>query len=246
MRKVQILYPIGPDGNIHEYFIEEAIAMSKYGFITDTIDVPDAELKLYRGFMFLSAEKYPSNHGLRQSWDEYRKTLNLSEYYTIIRDLTFPTFFVDKLEQRTIEKRMSELGWRKAFIKSNSKSLFGLSDTAPIWPDTPIENMSKEFAVRNLCGPFAVRKFIDNPQIFYNEQRYWVLNGKTYHPDSNIPEFVLNAASRIFAFSKSRYFTIDVAGNHIVEINPGESSDRGGDNPLDFFSSIFDEAFLYD
>lgn len=49
----------------------------------------------------------------------------------------------------------------------------------------------------------------------------------------------------MFEFSGSHYFTMDVASEYIVEINPGESFDRGGDNTLDWFCDIFAKEFLY-
>ena len=244
MAEFQILYPSGSDGKIHNMYREESSRMSSFGFIIGTEESNYVSHTIYRGFMIKSQDSYPKCRSLIQSWGENRKTLYMSDYFPIIEDLSIPTVFIPELDLNAIIAISQNHRWPKVFIKSDGKSLFGISDVASVWPDTSIQTMIKEYAKRNLKGPFAVREFINNPQIFYNEQRYWVLNGNSYHPSEVVPDFVAEAAKRIYHFSGSHYFTIDVAGNYIVEVNPGESSDRGGDNPLDFFCEIFAKEFL--
>ena len=59
-----------------------------------------------------------------------------------------------------------------------------------------------------------------------------------------VPDFVKEAAWKVWLFSNSSYFTVDVAGSFVVEVNPGESSDRGGDNSPDFLAEVFVKSFL--
>jgi hypothetical protein len=40
----------------------------------------------------------------------------------------------------------------------------------------------------------------------------------------------------------SHYYVIDAMPDFIVEVNPGESSDRYGDNPPELFASWFKQA----
>lgn len=239
-----IVYPFDSEGNVLEIFRDEARCMADAGFNIVASPGEATNPFIYRGCMMTDMSRYPASPLGINNAEAYRKTLYISEYLDCIRHLTFPTFIVDELDADRVAAMIREAGWEKAFIKQDAKSLFAISDEASVWPDTPIEKMRDTYREWNLRGPFAIRKFIDNPQIFYDEQRYWVLEGCAYHPSGLIPPFVNEAAMRVYLFSGSRYFTIDVAGDYIVEINPGESSDRGGENPAEFIASIFSHTFL--
>lgn len=244
MNKIQILYPGDETNKIKSYYINEANCFKKIGFLTNNSILKDAECVLYRGHTIFTQKNYPSHPKMIQDWDANRKTLYINEFYDIIKKHTMPTIFIDSLSDEKIKGICLEHDWKKVFIKSLSTSLFAIGDNTSVWPDTTINEMTSHYKRMGITGPFAVRKFIDNPEIFYNEQRYWVLNGLVYHPSGIVPNFVQENAKKIFEFSGSHYFTIDVAGKYIVEVNPGESSDRGGDNPLDWFCEIFAKAFL--
>lgn len=244
MSKVQILYPYDGQGNIRDHFLEEATEMSRHGFLIGAKPIEDADIIIYRGFAIYTPENYPQNDKMIQSWEANRKTLSIYYFYPIIEEDSIPTVFVDELTEAHISKIAKSHGWDRVFIKSPARSLFCVDDYASVWPDTPINKMVEYYDRMGHKGPFAVRKYIDNPQIFYDEQRYWVLEGVAYHPSGIIPDFVQKNAKKIYEFSGSHYFTIDVAGDYIVEVNPGESSDRGGENPLEFFCEIFAKTFL--
>lgn len=245
MNKVQIVFPSSPDrSGLHKYFAEEAEAMKSKGFLVGTTLLQEAELLIYRGFTIDSSEKYPSDSRYIQGWNENSKTLHMNEYIDEIREWTFGTFSVSELSDDVLCKELSERGWKRAFIKTSGTSLFAFGDDASVWPTTSAEKMLELYKRLNAKGPYIVREFIENKEIFYDEQRYWVLKGVAYHPSGQVPDFVQEAALRMWKFSGSQYFTIDVAGEYIVEVNPGESSDRGGDNPVEFLSSIFANAFL--
>ena len=244
MKKVQIKYPT-VNRIIKDFFKEEANAMKRAGFIVEPDIEGEVDLILIRDFTLKHHVNYPINKNMIQGWNEYKSTLSFSEYISHIDHHLIPTEMIHTLDESTIIKIMKKRNWDKVFIKSNNTSLFFLGYEASVYPTTPIIWMAKEYKKIKEDGPFAIRKFIDDPEIFYNEQRYWILNGNAYHPSGIIPDFVRENGKKIYEFSGSHYFTMDVAGNYIVEINPGESSDRGGDNPLDWFCDIFAKEFLY-
>lgn len=245
MKKNQILYPPDELGNIKPFFMEEADAMKKIGFFVDCEVKPESDGVLVRGYTIWKQDNYPRDKRIIQGWEENKKTLFMEEFYPIIRDITIPTEIIDELDEYQINQISIHNQWDKIFIKSSARSLFPMGEYASVWPDTSIDFMKKQYESAGLTGPFAIRKFIDDTEIFYNEQRYWILNGNAYHPTGIIPDFVKENGKKMFEFSGSHYFTMDVAGEYIVEINPGESSDRGGDNPLDWFCDIFAKEFLY-
>lgn len=244
MMDVQILYLPDASGDIDYRWSDEAALMHDKGFIVDTKISNSARHIIYRGTAISSPEFYPADCRFINSWEQNARTRFMSLYLPYISELSIPTFFADVLESPSTQEEITKRGWKKAFIKRDSKSLFSIGDNASIWPDTAFEWMAEQYEKLNIKGPYAVREYIDNKEIFYDEQRYWVLDGIAHHPSGIIPSFVQEAASRLYKFSGSRYFTIDVAGDYIVEVNPGESSDRGGDNPLEFFCNIFAKTFL--
>lgn len=229
---------------MHPLFKDEAQMMSKVGFLVDSKILPESHAIIYRGFAIENAILYNSCEKLINNWTAYQKTLHISLYYPIISKHSISTFFVPVLDEKIILPELKKRGWEKAFIREDEKSLYWLDEEASVWPIMSMSDMTKAYRKVGLHGPFAIREYINNPKIFYDEQRYWILRGKAYHPTGVIPNFVCSMAEKMFLFSGSNYFTMDVADKFIVEINPGESSDRGGDNPLDYFCKIFVETFL--
>jgi hypothetical protein len=90
-------------------------------------------------------------------------------------------------------------------------------------------------------GKYAIRKFIEK-DIIDQEERYWVLNGNVYHRSNQIPEVVKKAAERLNKLG-SRYYTIDATPEFVVEVNPGESSDRHAVNSPELFASWIKKEF---
>lgn len=243
MKKVRIIYPEDADGNIYEDFRKESIAMARRGFFVGTCPIDTDEQLIYRGPTIRTSDKYPTDVRFINNWEANQRTQFLSLHYHLIATYTITTFFLPTLTESLFLHRMTEKNWEKAFVRSDSKSLYFDDITKCIWPVSSIRSIKDNYAKYNLDGPFAIRLFIDD-DIFYDEQRYWILNGHPYHPTGIIPNMIRQVAWEIFQFSRSCYFTIDVAGDYIVEINPGESSDRGCENPLDFFCDIFANEFL--
>ncbi|WP_304289966.1 hypothetical protein [Porphyromonas uenonis] len=59
-----------------------------------------------------------------------------------------------------------------------------------------------------------------------------MLNGKDFRRDS------------LYEAKGGRYFTIDATPQFVIEVNPGESSDRHGENSAELFASWFVDAFF--
>ena len=242
---IQILYPASKDKGIDARFLEEACLMEKVGFSINTTIHDKSKLVLVRGCSLRKKENYPNNDKIINRWENSAKTLYMDKFYPIIEKKSIPTVFIDKIETDIIKKICVEKNWNRVFIKYLTRSLFTFGPTASVWPDNSIQEIKFLYDKWGLFGPFAIRKFIDEPEIFYNEQRYWILNGNAYHPSGEIPDFVKEYGKKMYEFSGSHYFSMDVAGDYIVEINPGENSDRGGDNPLEWFCEIFAKEFLH-
>lgn len=245
MKKVQILYPADREtGQIHHLFREEAEAMHRIGFIIGTDPADEAEQIIKRGFTIKNPDQYPADRRMIQGWEENIRTLDFSLYAEIIRPLTIPFEITDSLTENQTREIMTRLNWDSAFIKSKNSSLFAFGDLASVFPATPIDRMLRMFEQIGESGPYIIREYIADQSIFFDEERFWVLNGTVYHPSGKVPDHVSKAAKSLWEFSGSRYFVIDAAGEFIVEVNPGESSDRGGDTPLTFFAQIFAQEFL--
>ena len=112
---------------------------------------------------------------------------------------------------------------------------------ASVWPINSIEELRCKYENLPYKGVYAVRKFI-NPEIFYDEERYWVILNKIYHRSGVIPDIVREAVERLSVLG-SNYYTIDAIPDMIVEINPGESSDRLGVNSGELFAMWWKDAF---
>ena len=244
MKNVKIIYPANEFGEILPDYTQEAQAMESIGFRVSGHKNDEDKCLIYRGSAIRKKESYPSDSRYVNNWIANERTQFMSRYFSLIEDFTIPTFFLNDLTQPQFMMELRQREWDKVFIRSDSKSLYFDDINKCLWPQASLDLISKHYTDYGFTGPFAVRKFIDQPELFYDEQRYWVINGNPYHPSMSIPDFVNQTAQSIFKFSGSRYFTIDVAGSFIVEINPGESSDRGCDNSLDFFCQMFYKEFL--
>ena len=101
--------------------------------------------------------------------------------------------------------------------------------------------MKKLYDKKPFEGKFAIRKFIEQ-EIIEKEERYWVFNGNIYHRHNVIPNVVIEAAKRLDKLG-SKYYTIDATPEFVVEVNPGESSDRHAVNSAELFASWIKKEF---
>ena len=242
MTKTQFIYPSDSNGDIAEYFRSEVEAMRHIGLSVETKPTDNATRLVLRSFMMYQIEEYPKDKRYIQGWEEYIKASRLSLYFNLIEDISIPTFFTNKLDQ-SVADEMKKRGWERAFIKNDIKSLWGIDEMASVWPDNSFDyiasNLTKSF---KLNDTYAIRKFIE-PKVFYDEDRYWVFDGVIRHRNpQSVPSVVYEAARRLKGLG-SHYYVIDATPDFVVEINPGESSDRYGDNPPELFAQWMADAF---
>ena len=222
-------------------FHPEMEAMKAIGIPVGFEPSDNAEQLFLRHCIIWNQDEFPEDDRFQNNWRIYQNTSRMSIFLPLIEDLSIPSVIVDRLDNNVIET-IQRMGWEKAFIKNEVKSLWNMGEMASVWPDTPLEQMIKEYEKRRYNGKYVIRQFID-PKIFYNEERYWVLNGRIFHRSGIIPPEVQEAAKRLEVLG-SLYYTIDAVDGMIVEINPGVSSDRHGDNSSELFASWWKAAFF--
>lgn len=240
----QVIYPasVSNDNEIHEFFKPDSDALRAIGITVGTKPSDIATSLMYRGFTIFSKEKYPSDKRFINTYNECKNYMDLSKYYEHIADLSIETFFVDDLDDNLIFL-LKEKEWSKCFIKKDFKALEYIGDGGKsIWPNTSFEEMLKLYDENPYEGKFAIRKFIE-PEIIEKEDRYWVFNGNIYHRHNKIPAVVIEAAKRLNKLG-SKYYTIDATPDFVVEVNPGESSDRHAVNSAELFASWIKKEFV--
>lgn len=244
-KKTQIVYAHEEDnaGEILELYQKEALSFKKAGFLIGTQPLKHAEVLIYRGTMITEEEKYLIDQRFINNFQQNIDYLFLSKYYPVIADLTIETFFVTELNEEVIEM-LNKMSWNKAFIKRDVKALEHIEEGKSVWPTTSLEEMTKLYNKYSFQkeGMYCIRKYID-PEIIEKEERYWVLNGNIYHRNNDIPAVVQEAAKRLDKLG-SKYYTIDATPDFVVEVNPGESSDRHAVNSAELFASWFKKEFL--
>lgn len=238
----QIVYPASKndENKIHHLFHTEAEEAKKTGIIVGTKPSYIVKKIMYRGFTIYDQKKYPKDERYINSYKEYVNCLYLSKYYPLIADLSIDTFFVNKLDEKT-PALIKKIGWSKAFIKNDIMALEHIAEGKSVFPITPIEEIRTLYSKYRLVDQFAIRKYI-NPTLLKDETRYWVLNGNIYHKDNIVPNIVEEAAKRLNRLG-SRYYTIDATPEMIIEVNPGESSDRHAENSVELFISWIKKEF---
>lgn len=237
--KIQFLYPLRAFDRANIKL--EIDAFRKYGFIVEHSANAESQLILYRGCMMFNQNDYPIDKRMWQGWKEYKATSLLSIYYPLIENISIPTFFVDDLDEKNIIAEMDKRGWNAVFIKNDVKSLFCIDETASVFPKhslTEIKELLSKFPPIE-GAKYAIRKYIDADWV--QEERYFVINDQIFHRSGIIPPIVKEAAERLKVLG-SHYYVIDAMPDLIVEVNPGESSDRYGDNPPELFASWFKQA----
>ena len=234
--KTQLVY----QDVVHPGFAPEVQAMRNIGICVDSVACEDSERLIYRSFRMKNRKEYPADKRYVQGWEEYESMSLLSKYFPLIDDISIPTFFTEKLDDSIIPI-IEKKGWDRVFIKNDCKSLWTKGVYASVWPDNSLDSIRTEFEKFSSPKIYVIRKFFP-PELFIEEERYWVLNGKIYHRSGIIPEIVKEAAKRLNTLG-SHYYTIDAVPGMIVEVNPGESSDRYGCNSPELFASWWKDAF---
>ncbi len=238
----QIIYPASEsnENEIHWLFQTDAKALQEVGIMVGTKPLDLAETLMYKGFIIYTKEIYPDDKRYINSFEEYINYLYLSKYYQHIADLTIETFFVDELDEK-LPVLIREKAWSKAFIKRDAKSLEHIEKGKSVWPDTSLEEMKDLYGESKFEGKYAIRQFIQ-PELLKDEIRYWVLNGRIYRRNNIIPNIVKEAAARLNKLG-SNYYTIDATTELVIEVNPGETSDRHAENSAELFASWIKKEF---
>lgn len=241
-KRIQFIYEPDPDNHskIHWLWNSEVKAMEAAGFCIGTKPMKEIPILIFRGSRSLAKKKYKKDKRYINNFKHIVLYGNMSNYHEIISDLSIETFFVNKLNEKA-ELLIIENGWNKVFIRNDEKSLEHIEYGKSLWPHTSLKEMKKFYDEMNVKGKFAIRKFIES-DVIDKEERYWVINGNIYHRHNKIPEVVKEAARRLNKLG-SRYYTIDATPEFVVEVNPGESSDRHAVNSAELFASWFKREF---
>lgn len=157
--------------------------------------------------------------------------------------MTIETYFFDNLDYSVLQL-LEEKEWKKAFIKKDYRALENIDKDKSVYPNTSFEEMTKLYQEMNVEGKFAVRKYIEKSDLFFEDElRYWVLNRKIYRKVNVIPEIVQEAVKRLNRIGRIDY-RIDATPKFIIAVNPGESSDRHAENSAELFASWLKEEFV--
>ncbi len=238
----QVVYPASEsnENEIIERFRIDAEAMRAIGICVGAKHSTAATHLMYRGFIIFDEIKYPNDKRFLNTYEIYKNYQYLSKYHEHIADLSIETFFVDDLDENLI-LTLKQKGWAKCFIKKDISALEHIEQGKSVWPKTSFEEMKKLYDKKPFEGKFAIRKFIEQ-EIIEKEERYWVFNGNVYHRHNVIPNVVIEAAKRLDKLG-SKYYTIDATPEFVVEVNPGESSDRHAVNSAELFASWIKKEF---
>lgn len=240
----QIVYATDKENpnKIHSYFKDEAKAMQDAGILVGINPMIEATNLMYRGTTISQKENYPKDVRFINKPNHNLDYLYLSKYYPFIEKLTIETFFSNHLDDFVLEE-LKKRGWVKCFIKKDIKALEHIGENKSVWPLTPFEEMLKLYNAYPFEGKYCIRNYVDSQKLIREEERYWVLNGNIYHRNNNIPNIVKEAAKRLNRLG-SKYYTIDATPDFVVEVNPGESSDRHAVNSAELFASWIKKEFV--
>jgi hypothetical protein len=240
----QIVYATDKENSneIHSYFREEAKAMQEDGIFVGVKPLAEATTLMYRGTSINRIENYPKDQRYVNKGNNCIDYLYLSIYYPHIEDLSIETFFSDDLNENVIEE-INKKGWEKCFIKKDTKALEHIEEGKSVWPQTSFQEMLQLYNQYPFEGKYCIRKYVDSQKIIKEEERYWVFNGNIYHRHNKIPDVVKEAAKRLNTMG-SKYYTIDAIPEFVIEVNPGESSDRHAVNSAELFASWIKKEFV--
>jgi hypothetical protein len=209
--------------------------------------LPGGSKVLYRGWM-LAPEEYTRLHeGIISkggvpvtSPAQYRQCHYLPEWYSQCLDFTPETLFFSRDTDFKLALAMQT--WPAFFVKDYVKSLTTKrgSIAANAAEVGEIVNLTEQFRGK-IEGGVCVRKYEDlMPE---TEERYFVLNGRAYGRDGDVPQLVSEIASRI----KSAFFSVDIVEGvdgrlRLIELGDGQVSSRKKWSMDTFMRMIADAA----
>lgn len=250
-----LLYPSDPFNKtaVDEAFAEEYAAVSTLGLPCSLFSFEDFESNefrakpalptgsdvIYRGWMMtpdvyarlVEAVAAKGAHLITQA-DAYRECHYLPGWYSLCVDWTPETIFADK--GADFVKLVQGKQWPAYFVKDYVKSLTTQRGSVAESPDGIAEVVALIEQYRgSLEGGVCIRKFEE--LLPETEERYFVLNGKPFSRNGNVPSLVHEVAKKI----SSPFFSVDTvmakSGElRLIELGDGQVSDRKKWEPEQF------------
>ena len=256
---MRVLYPFNPlnEKQADEPYQEEFSVLKNKGLNCSLFDfdvlnfdefnpipsIKKDEVIVYRGWMlnlnnYKKFIKHIKNTGGMPltSYENYKKCHHLLNWYDSCSKFTAETKFF--LDNECLESEIKHLGWDsyfvKDYVKSNNTELGSIASSPK--EVLKIIGLIKKFR-GEIEGGIAIRKVEDYKR--ETEIRYFVFNGKVHSPNTQIPDIVIEIASKIDA----PFYSIDMVQKNngtlrLVEIGDGQVSDKKMWS-IKFFASIF-------
>jgi len=236
----QIVYRVPEE---HCIFTPEEKFMADFGFCVGKEPSPESTSILFRGGLCSKTEELPTDSRSIHKAEVYINHLYLPRWYPFISDLTMETIFVNDLDDEAI-LRIREKGWNCAFVKNWIKAAAypDLNDT--VWPNSSMGEIKNRLDQKFKRLGFCLRKFVE-PELLDNETRFWVMNGNIYSSIAEPFPIVKEAVNRLKLLG-GKIYVIDATPEVIIEINPGDSADRGAKNTIEDFAGWLKKEFNSD
>ncbi|MCP1617844.1 MULTISPECIES: ATP-grasp domain-containing protein [Pseudomonadaceae] len=259
---MHLLYPCAPDNPRvpDETFAEEFAAATAAGLACSLFSCEELELQrfkptpalgegarvLYRGWM-LTPDTYRyltdaiASQGAIAVTDpaQYRHCHHLPEWYPHCRDLTPATLVLPR--EADFAAALADTGWTACFVKDYVKSLTTQRGSVARNADEVIEILTLIERYRGaLEGGVCLREF--EPLKPDTEERYFVLDGRAFGRNGEVPALVHEVARRV----PCPFFSVDLVASEIgalrlVELGDGQVSDRK-QWPADRFVAMLQSA----
>lgn len=260
---MRVLYPENPlnSKEADEPYQAEYVALQAAGIACSLFDldalaygefrarprIETGEQVLYRGWMMNPAryEKWVAAVCDRAaspitSTAHYLQCHHLPGWYHTCADLTMETHFFEMPFEAQALRQAEALGWGSFFVKDFVKSNTAQTGSIARSPQEIVEILEHLAEYRGeIEGGVALRKVEQyEPR---SEQRYFVMNDKSYGPAGIVPEIVKTVASRVSA----PFYSVDIATTvegtlQVVELGDGQVSDKKN-WPLDRFVDMLIE-----
>lgn len=209
--------------------------------------IENGELVLYRGWM-LNPDKYKKLVAFIEgkggipvtNVENYLQCHHLPEWYEQCKKYTAESRFFPNNNE--LEENINMLGWDtyfiKDFVKSNSTGKGSIASS----PAEAIEIVKLIEKYRGeIEGGIAVRR-VEN-YLQETEIRYFVMRGKVYSPNKEIPDILKSIATIIGA----PFYSVDIIKREdgeyrVVEIGDGQVSDKKTWDTKDISNMLIENA----
>ncbi len=244
---MRIIFPFNPleekeaDGPFHEEYVRlnsMGLECSLFDYDSLSFDefrpkprINEGDIVLYRGWMmnpdlYGKLENLITSRGgrLLSSLEDYVGSHHLPNWYERCKEFTSESYFFEN--DTDLEKNANGLGWESFFVKDFVKSNYSERGSIAYSPSevSDIVELIKEHR-GEIEGGISLRKVEE--YLPETEKRYFVMNGKAYSPDGEIPEIVFNIAKAYVA----PFYSVDLIQRadmvyRLVELGDGQVSDR--------------------